>query len=191
MPCAVLERGLSPEEIEEAVEQLQQNWELAAVFDFFQVSMTDQHAIVWPAAPVAQEFITVGRQHELHVIAPESDGRLRFDRALVPLLVSPLSPLIHHPAIAAKAQGHMWVASHTDDCVLEPLDAGVPVQSEPAVQVLGAGAGDGACGRPRRRGPARRPPHGGQPEFVTLKLPTSARPTHLVPSNVSSGVMWT
>ena len=38
MLCAVLERGLSPEEIEEAVEQLQQNWELAAVFDFFQVS---------------------------------------------------------------------------------------------------------------------------------------------------------
>ncbi len=39
MPCTVLERGLSPEEIEEAVEQLQQNWELAAVFDFFQVNL--------------------------------------------------------------------------------------------------------------------------------------------------------
>ena len=33
----MLERGLSPEEVEDAVEQLQQNWELAAVFDFFQV----------------------------------------------------------------------------------------------------------------------------------------------------------
>lgn len=28
---------MSPEQVEEAVEQLQQNWELAAVLDFFQV----------------------------------------------------------------------------------------------------------------------------------------------------------
>ena len=40
--------------------------------------------------------------------------------------------------------------------------AGVPVQPEPAVQVLGAGIGNCTGRRHRRRGPASRPPHGEQ-----------------------------
>ena len=52
----MLDRGLTAEQVEDAVEQLQQNWELAAIFDFLQVIACPAVAepkVVMPAASLS------------------------------------------------------------------------------------------------------------------------------------------